>query len=134
MHSIQVTILFPYTWKNVKIINHHINNKYFQVYFLSHAFSVGLQLENVDPRVRKMYEGVRDVLAKYRSGKLPKAFKLLPKVRNWEQLLYITGKRASHLQLFFVSLKCCIYMTCRAHSTLDFTYSDCNFTLVSIMQ
>uniref|UniRef100_A0A1B6EUR0 Bystin n=1 Tax=Cuerna arida TaxID=1464854 RepID=A0A1B6EUR0_9HEMI len=49
-----------------------------------------LQLEDVDPRVRKMYEGVRDVLAKYRSGKLPKAFKLLPKVRNWEQLLYIT--------------------------------------------
>ncbi|XP_054286597.1 bystin-like [Macrosteles quadrilineatus] len=49
-----------------------------------------IQVENIDPRVRKMYEGVRDVLAKYRSGKLPKAFKLLPKVRNWEQLLYIT--------------------------------------------
>lgn len=53
---------------------------------------LGIQLADVDPRVRKMYEGVREVLAKYRSGKLPKAFKLLPKVCNWEQLLYITGQ------------------------------------------
>lgn len=55
-------------------------------------FCLGIQLADVDPRVRKMYEGVREVLAKYRSGKLPKAFKLLPKVCNWEQLLYITGQ------------------------------------------
>lgn len=37
-----------------------------------------------------MYEGVRDVLRKYRSGKLPKAFKIIPSLRNWEQILYIT--------------------------------------------
>lgn len=37
-----------------------------------------------------MYEGVRDVLQKYRSGKLPKAFKMIPHLVNWEQILYIT--------------------------------------------
>lgn len=51
-----------------------------------------LQVQDLDPRVKQMYEGVRDVLRKYRSGKLPKAFKIIPNLRNWEQILYITGK------------------------------------------
>lgn len=51
-----------------------------------------LQIQDIDPRVKEMYEGVRDVLQKYRSGKLPKAFKIIPHLRNWEQILYITGK------------------------------------------
>lgn len=50
-----------------------------------------MQMQDIDPRVKQMYEGVRDVLRKYRSGKLPKAFKIIPKLRNWEQILYITG-------------------------------------------
>lgn len=37
-----------------------------------------------------MYRGVRDVLSKYRSGKLPKAFKMIPHLRQWEEILYIT--------------------------------------------
>ncbi|CAH1972186.1 unnamed protein product [Acanthoscelides obtectus] len=49
-----------------------------------------LQIQDIDPRVKQMYESVRDVLRKYRSGKLPKAFKIVPKLRNWEQILYIT--------------------------------------------
>lgn len=40
--------------------------------------------------IKTMYEGVRDVLQKYRSGKLPKAFKMIPHLQNWEQILYIT--------------------------------------------
>lgn len=50
-----------------------------------------MQLDDIDPRLKEMYEGVRDVLSKYRSGKLPKAFKIIPHLRNWEQILYITG-------------------------------------------
>lgn len=50
-----------------------------------------IQMQELDPRVKAMYEGVRDVLAKYRSGKLPKAFKIVPTLRNWEQILYITN-------------------------------------------
>ncbi|XP_026484741.1 bystin [Vanessa tameamea] len=49
-----------------------------------------LKLQNIDPRIRTMYQGVRDVLQKYRSGKLPKAFKMIPHLQNWEQILYIT--------------------------------------------
>ncbi|CAG9772022.1 unnamed protein product [Ceutorhynchus assimilis] len=49
-----------------------------------------VQMQDLDPRVKAMYEGVRDVLRKYRSGKLPKAFKIIPSLRNWEQILYIT--------------------------------------------
>lgn len=51
----------------------------------------GVTVHKLDPRVEKMYEGVRDVLCKYRSGKLPKAFKLVPRLTNWEQILHITG-------------------------------------------
>ncbi|XP_013195328.1 bystin [Amyelois transitella] len=47
-------------------------------------------LKDIDPRIRTMYEGVGDVLKKYRSGKLPKAFKMIPHLQNWEQILYIT--------------------------------------------
>jgi len=49
-----------------------------------------VQLQDLDPRVVQMYKGVKQVLTSYRSGKLPKAFKLIPKLRNWEQILYIT--------------------------------------------
>lgn len=49
-------------------------------------------MQDLDPRVVQMYKGVKQVLSTYRSGKLPKAFKLIPKLRNWEQILYITGE------------------------------------------
>jgi len=57
----------------------------------------GLQIQDLDPRVKQMYEGVRDVLSKYRSGKLPKAFKIIPNLRNWEQILYVTGMKYFYL-------------------------------------
>ncbi|KAK9507698.1 hypothetical protein O3M35_007497 [Rhynocoris fuscipes] len=49
-----------------------------------------LQIQDIDPRVKAMYEGVKEVLSRYRSGKVPKAFKIIPKLKNWEQILYIT--------------------------------------------
>ncbi|KAF5295048.1 hypothetical protein FQR65_LT10601 [Abscondita terminalis] len=48
-----------------------------------------IQIQELDPRVKKMYDGVREVLQRYRSGKLPKVFKIVPKLRNWEQILFI---------------------------------------------
>lgn len=41
-------------------------------------------------KVTGLYKGVAQVLSKYRSGKIPKAFKALPKFTHWEQILYIT--------------------------------------------
>ena len=45
-----------------------------------------VQLQQMDERVLAMYRSVRDVLSKYRSGKLPKAFKIIPSLSNWEQV------------------------------------------------
>ena len=32
------------------------------------------------------------ILARYRSGALPKMFKIIPKMRSWEELVHLTGK------------------------------------------
>lgn len=45
---------------------------------------------DLDPRIVDMYEQVGQILASYRSGKIPKAFKILPNLANWEQVLLIT--------------------------------------------
>ena len=47
--------------------------------------------KDLDPKVTEMYQEVGKLLAKYRAGKVPKAFKVLPQFRNWEQLLYLTN-------------------------------------------
>lgn len=60
-----------------------------------------IQMQDLDPRVKELYEGVRDVLRKYRSGKLPKAFKIVPSLQNWEQILYITGRILLLLNFIF---------------------------------
>lgn len=48
--------------------------------------------ENLDEKIIEMYRGgVKEVLAHYRSGKLPKAFKIIPSLSNWEQILHLTN-------------------------------------------
>merc|ERR1712048_965528 len=44
----------------------------------------------LDERVVKVYKSVGKILSKYRSGKLPKAFKIIPALDNWEEVLYCT--------------------------------------------
>ncbi|XP_043219449.1 bystin-like [Amphibalanus amphitrite] len=56
----------------------------------SEAQSVVVVMQDLHPKVREMYEGIRQVLAKYRSGKVPKAFKVIPNMQNWEQLIHVT--------------------------------------------
>lgn len=48
-------------------------------------------LPRLDPQVSQLYVGVREVLANYKSGKLPKAFKVIPTLTNWEQIMQITS-------------------------------------------
>lgn len=47
-------------------------------------------VKNLDPQVIELYRGVGKVMSKYRSGILPKAFKIIPTLANWEQVLQIT--------------------------------------------
>uniref|UniRef100_A0A914CNJ3 Bystin n=1 Tax=Acrobeloides nanus TaxID=290746 RepID=A0A914CNJ3_9BILA len=49
-----------------------------------------VQLRDLQPEVVKMYKEVGELLAKYRSGKIPKAFKIIPNMVNWEQILDLT--------------------------------------------
>eukprot|EP00300_Choanocystis_sp_HF-7_P040458 c6942_g1_i1.p1 GENE.c6942_g1_i1~~c6942_g1_i1.p1 ORF type:complete len:440 (+),score=125.96 c6942_g1_i1:122-1321(+) len=44
----------------------------------------------VDPKVVECYSQVGRMLSAYRSGKLPKAFKIIPALTNWEEVLYYT--------------------------------------------
>lgn len=44
----------------------------------------------MDPKVIAAYKKLGTVMKTYRSGKLPKAFKIIPQVANWEELLFLT--------------------------------------------
>ena len=45
---------------------------------------------NMDEKVVSVFKAVAKILSKYRSGKLPKAFKVIPSLSNWEEVLYLT--------------------------------------------
>ena len=44
----------------------------------------------LDKKVVSVFRSVGQILSKYRAGKLPKAFKVIPTLSNWEEILYIT--------------------------------------------
>ena len=45
---------------------------------------------DMDPAVVDVYRGVGALLSRYKSGKVPKAFKIIPALSNWEEVLYLT--------------------------------------------
>ena len=45
---------------------------------------------SLPPKVVEVYTSVGNMLAHYRSGKLPKALKMLPHIKDWETVLWIT--------------------------------------------
>ena len=45
--------------------------------------------EDMDPKVRSMFEKVGEFLSAYRSGKMPIPFKMLPRFANWEQVRFL---------------------------------------------
>ena len=47
-------------------------------------------VSDLDEKVVEAYKKLGIVLKTYRSGKLPKAFKVIPLVANWEELLFLT--------------------------------------------
>uniref|UniRef100_A0A2P2MG89 Bystin n=1 Tax=Rhizophora mucronata TaxID=61149 RepID=A0A2P2MG89_RHIMU len=47
-------------------------------------------LPKLDKSVIDVYKGVSKFLSKYTSGKVPKAFKHIPSVQHWEDILYLT--------------------------------------------
>lgn len=45
-------------------------------------------LEN--PEVRRVYGEIGRIFSTYRSGKVPKAFKVIPNLEKWKEVLMIT--------------------------------------------
>jgi essential nuclear protein 1 len=44
----------------------------------------------MNPKVMQVYTKVGKLMSRYKSGKLPKAFKIIPSLSNWEEILYLT--------------------------------------------
>lgn len=45
----------------------------------------------LDPKLVQVYTEVGNYLAQYTSGKIPKPFKIIPSLKNWEHMLYLTN-------------------------------------------
>jgi essential nuclear protein 1 len=43
------------------------------------------------PKVIEVYTAIGKLLSHYTAGTLPKAFKIIPSLSNWEQILYLTA-------------------------------------------
>jgi essential nuclear protein 1 len=47
-------------------------------------------LPQLPQKVVDVYTDIGKILTRYTSGKLPKAFKVIPSLSNWEEVLYLT--------------------------------------------
>ncbi|DAZ97991.1 TPA: hypothetical protein N0F65_005149 [Lagenidium giganteum] len=47
--------------------------------------------QRFDPKIVEVYAGVGKILQRYTSGKLPKAFKVIPSLSYWEDILWLTS-------------------------------------------
>lgn len=45
---------------------------------------------DLPPKVAEVYTDIGKILSRYTAGKLPKAFKVIPALANWEEVLYLT--------------------------------------------
>merc|ERR1719354_907052 len=45
----------------------------------------------LDEKIVSVYKCLGEILSKYRAGKLPKAFKVIPALTNWEEILHCTN-------------------------------------------
>jgi len=48
------------------------------------------QTPGLNDKLAEVYNSIGGLLSRYRSGKLPKAFKIIPALRNWEEVVYHT--------------------------------------------
>ncbi|ORX60981.1 Bystin-domain-containing protein [Piromyces finnis] len=46
--------------------------------------------EGMDPKVVEVYSKIALLMSRYKSGSLPKVFKIIPSFQNWEEVLWIT--------------------------------------------
>ncbi|KAG1140212.1 hypothetical protein G6F37_011108 [Rhizopus arrhizus] len=47
-----------------------------------------------NPKVAEMYKRLGAFLSKYKSGKLPRAFKIIPMLKNWDEIILLTDPQS----------------------------------------
>jgi essential nuclear protein 1 len=57
------------------------------------------------PKVVEVYTDIGKILGRYTSGKLPKAFKVIPSLSNWEEVLYLTRPDMWTAQAMFAATR-----------------------------
>ena len=62
----------------------------------------------LDPRVAEVYVGVGRLLARYTAGKVPKALKVLPALRDWEAALHLTDPEGWSPHATFAATRLCV--------------------------
>lgn len=59
----------------------------------------------IDPKVQECYTQVGTYLHHYTSGKIPKAFKIIPSLKNWQEILYLTQPEQWSAQAMFAATR-----------------------------
>jgi essential nuclear protein 1 len=59
----------------------------------------------LDPKIVEVYTKVGKFLSHYSSGKVPKAFKLVPNLRAWEEVLFLTAPESWTAQAHLVATR-----------------------------
>lgn len=57
------------------------------------------------PKVIEVYTQVGELLSRYRSGRLPRAFKIVPSLKNWKDVLYVTSPETWSNQALYEGTK-----------------------------
>lgn len=63
------------------------------------------QENTLNPKIIEVYKGVGELLSKYRSGKVPKAFKIIPNLSNWEEILFLTNPESWSAAAMFMATR-----------------------------
>jgi essential nuclear protein 1 len=75
-------------WGDVDATSHSTNTMTLSNLLLQKMNEV--EEKKLDPRIEHTYRLLGDILQKYTSGRLPKAFNILPVTENWEDLIELT--------------------------------------------
>jgi len=59
----------------------------------------------LDPKVIEAYADVGVYLSHFTSGKIPKAFKIVPNLKNWEEIVYLTNPDKWSPQAMFAAVR-----------------------------
>ena len=59
----------------------------------------------LSPKIVEVYRGVGKFMSRYSAGKVPKAFKIIPSLTNWEEVLLITRPDKWSSQAVFVATR-----------------------------